>query len=135
MLEFERNLEAINRSMKDIQSDNNEYEKPSRFGYESCHNWKKEINVIQVKLDKALQPMIAYAIDSSKYERSLNHSYKKHKFVKKESNSKDTSHNNLYCLYCFKKGHTIEKYKFRKLLVPKGAFQWLPKCNLVFTQP
>lgn len=30
---------------------------------------------------------------------------------------------------------TIEKCKFMRNFVPKGVFQWLPKCNDVFTNP
>lgn len=63
--------------MIDIQSDKNMCEKPYRFGHESCHNWKKEINDLQVKLDTSLQPKSAFSMDPYKYERSLNHSYKK----------------------------------------------------------
>lgn len=109
MLESERKLETIKRFMIDIQSDKNEDEKPSNFSCESYHDLQKEINVLQVKLDKVLQPNIAFTIDPSKYERYLHHSYKKHKFVKKGSNRKSTSHHNMSCLYCCKKGHTIEK--------------------------
>ena len=95
--------------MIDIQSDKNESEKPSRFGCESCHNWQKEINALQVKLDKTLQSKSVFSIDPSKYERSLNHSYKKHKNFKKDLNGKSITHHNISCHYCCKKGHTIEK--------------------------
>lgn len=134
ILEFERKLEAIKRSMIDIQSDKNMCEAPSRFGCEFCHNWqKKKINALQVKLDTTLQPKSAFAIDPSKYEISLNHSYKKHNFKKQDSNDKNIIHHNISCHYCCKNGHTSEKCKFRKMLFPKGVSQWLPKCNLDFT--
>lgn len=61
--------------------------------------------------------------------------YRRYNIVEKGSNSKNTSSHNLYCHYCCKKGHTIEKYKFMRLFVPKGAYQWLPKCNQSFTNP
>ncbi|XP_050916570.1 uncharacterized protein LOC127131697 [Lathyrus oleraceus] len=86
VLESETKLEDIKRSMIDLQSDKNESEKPSRFGCGSCHNWKKEINALQVKLDKALQLKGVFVIDPSKYEISLNHSYKKHNNFKKDLN-------------------------------------------------
>ncbi|XP_050889423.1 uncharacterized protein LOC127094660 [Lathyrus oleraceus] len=89
MLEFKRKLEAIKRSTIDIQSDNNEDEKPSKFGCESYHDWKKEINALQVKLDKVLQPKIAFTIDPSKYEGSLNHVYLHKIFLKKQKKAID----------------------------------------------
>ncbi|XP_050902822.1 uncharacterized protein LOC127115287 [Lathyrus oleraceus] len=133
VLESEKKLEVINLSMLDVQKDKIEDEKTSRFGCESCHYWQEEINVLQVKLDNALQPKISFSIYPSTFGRSLNHSHKKHKNFKKGSNGKSTSHHNLSYHYCCQKGHTIEKCKFRKVFVPKGVSQWLPKCNLDFT--
>lgn len=49
-------------------------EEPSRFDCEFCHNWQKEINALQVKLDTTLEPKSEFAIDPSIYERSLYHS-------------------------------------------------------------
>ena len=121
--------------MIDIQKDKNEDEKPSWFGCGTCHIWQKEVNTLKVKLDKALQPKVTFSIDPSKFKRSLNPSHKKYKYAQKDSNSKIISHHNLSCHYCCKKGHTIEKCKFRRLFVPKGVFQWFPKCNLDFTHP
>ncbi|XP_050896755.1 uncharacterized mitochondrial protein AtMg00810-like [Lathyrus oleraceus] len=70
-------METLKKSMACIQKDNNENEEPSCFGCETCHIWKKEVNTLQAKLDKALQPKITLAIDPSNLKRSLNLSYKK----------------------------------------------------------
>ena len=32
------------------------------------------------------------------------------------------------CFYCMKRGHSIRLCKFRKSLVPKGSFKWIPRC-------
>jgi len=32
------------------------------------------------------------------------------------------------CFYCMKKGHSVRYCRFRKSLVPKGIFKWIPKC-------
>jgi hypothetical protein len=88
---------------------------------------QEEINALRVKLDNSLPSKSAFSIDPFKYERFLNHSYKKHKNHKKDLNGKIISHRNLTCHCCCKKGRTIEKYKFRKILVHKGVSQWLPK--------
>ena len=55
--------------------------------------------------------------------------YRRYNFVEKDPNSKSPSSHNLYYHYCCKKSHTITKCKYRRLFVPKGVFQWLPKCN------
>ena len=125
MLEFERKFEAIKKSMIEIQSDKKEDIIPPRFGCEYCHNRQEEVKSLHVKLNDALHPKIVFAIDPSKVEKPLNHSKKKHRHMHKDLNSKDMSHKNLSCHYCCKKGHTIEKCKFMKLFVPKGAVQWL----------
>ena len=31
------------------------------------------------------------------------------------------------CFYCMKKGHSVRFFKFRKSLVPKGIFKWIPR--------
>ena len=133
VLESERKFEAIKKSMIEIQSDKREDIIPPRCGYEYCHNRQEEVKSLQVKLDDALQPKIVFAIDPSKVEKHLNYFKNKHRHMLKDSNSKDMSHKNLSCHYCCKKGHTIEKCKFRKLFVPKGAIQWLPKSNYNLT--
>jgi len=32
------------------------------------------------------------------------------------------------CFYCMKRGHSVRFCKFRKSLVPKGIFKWIPRC-------
>jgi len=32
------------------------------------------------------------------------------------------------CFYCMKKGHSVRYCRFRKSLVPKGIFKWIPRC-------
>ena len=32
------------------------------------------------------------------------------------------------CFYYIKKGHSVRFCKFRKSLVPKGIFKWIPRC-------
>ena len=92
MLESERKFEAIKKSMIEIQSDKKEDIIPLRFGCEYCHNRQEEVKSLHVKLDDALHPKIVFAIDPSKVEKSLNHFKKKHRYMHKESNSKDMSH-------------------------------------------
>lgn len=47
-------MEGLNKYMVDIQKDKNEDEEPSCFGCATCHIWKKEVNSLQAKFDKAL---------------------------------------------------------------------------------
>ena len=32
------------------------------------------------------------------------------------------------CFYCMNKGHSVRFCRFRKSLVPKGIFKWIPRC-------
>lgn len=109
LFKTKKNMEALKQYMVDVQKDKNEDVEPSWFGCESCHIWKKEVNTLKDKLDKALHPKVTFAIDPSKFKRSLNPSYKKYKYVQKDSNSQSAFHHNLSCHCCYKKGHTIEK--------------------------
>lgn len=102
-------MEALKQSMADILKDNNEDSKPSWFGCETCHIWQKEVNTLQVKLDKALQLKVTFALDTSKYKMPSNNPYRMYSLVEKSSNRKITYSHNLYCHYCCKKGHTITK--------------------------
>lgn len=36
-------------------------------GCETCRIWKKEVNTLQAKLDKTLQPKVTFAINTTKY--------------------------------------------------------------------
>lgn len=93
---------------------------------------QKEGNTLKTKLDKVLEPN-TFAIDPRKFKRPLNIPYKKYKYVEMDSNNKRIIHHHVTCHYFCKKGHFISKCIFRRILVPKGVFQWLPECNNVFT--
>jgi len=32
------------------------------------------------------------------------------------------------CFYCMKKGDSVRYYRFRKSLIPKGIYKWIPRC-------
>ena len=77
------------------------------------HIWQKEVKTLNVKLEKALQPKITYAVDPRIFKKSLNPPYAKYSFVEKipkdsTSKTKHVHHHGL-CHYCCHKGHTIEK--------------------------
>ena len=83
------------------------------------------MSTLETKIDKASQPHVTLATNYSKVEKP----HKNYKLVKKDSCSKGETHHRLFCYYCCKKGHTIEKYKFRCFLVPNNIFKWLPKSK------
>ena len=132
----ENDLESLKASIaensKDIDIDG-----CSKVRYcDACHIWQKEVNTLKVKLEKALQPKVTYAVDSRLFKKSLNPPYAKYSFIPKDlmNKNKQTHHHGL-CHYCCRAGHTIEKCKFRRFLVPKGIYQWKPKGNHVSTYP
>lgn len=118
--------------MVDIIKYKNKDDKPSWFDCETCRIWQKEAKTLKAKLDKSLQRKVTFAIGTSKYDMPSHNPYIRYNFVENGSNSKSTSSHNLYCHYCCKMGYAIAKCKFMRLFFPKGAFQWLPKCNQGF---
>lgn len=98
----------------------------------ACHIWQGEVKSLKAKLEKALQPKVTFAVDPNLFKKSLNPSYEKYSFVEEipMRKSKWIHHHGLCHYYCHS-GHTIVKCKFRTFLVPKGIYQWMPKCNIV----
>lgn len=80
-------------------------------------------------MNKALQTKVTFAIDTSKYDMPSHNPYRRYNYVENSLISKKASSHNVYCHYCCIKIHTIAKCNFRRLLVPKGTHQSLPKCN------
>ncbi|XP_050888687.1 uncharacterized protein LOC127093827 [Lathyrus oleraceus] len=113
VLETEKQMEALKQTKLDASKVDVEDEKPSWFGCETCHIWKKEVITLKAKLNQTLEQKVAFSINQTKFKRSLNVSYKKYNFAVRESNSESHSHHHLTCHYCCKKGHTISKCKFR----------------------
>lgn len=66
MLENEKNMEALRKSMIDILKDNCDDNNTSCFGCETCHIWQKESKDLKAKLNKAFQSKVTFAIDTSK---------------------------------------------------------------------
>jgi hypothetical protein len=129
--ESERKLEALKASIvestkagcEDLRS------RMINFGCDTCYIWQSEVRNLKAKLNKALEPKITFAIDKSNFRTSMVNPYQKYKYVIKDEDSKSNQNEKFSCLYCCKKGHSIAKCRFRRFLVPKGIYQWMPKCN------
>ncbi|KAK2421404.1 gag-protease polyprotein [Trifolium repens] len=93
-----------------------------RTGCDECFYLRK----LQDKLKESSKPEITFAIDPSKFNKSLKPKNKKYKFVEKDHKK---SNPYIVCHYCCDKGHTIAKCHARKVLVPRGKLQWLPKLG------
>ena len=116
-------MESTKTSYEDLKS------RMMNFGCDTCYIWQGEVRNLKAKLDKALEPKITFAIDKSNFRKSMVNPYQKYKYVIKDEDSKSNPNANFSCLYCCKKGHSIAKCRFRRFLVPKGIYQWMPKCN------
>ncbi|KAK2444047.1 gag-protease polyprotein [Trifolium repens] len=97
-----------------------------RTGCDGCFYLRRDLRKLQDKLKESSKPEITFAIDPSKFNKSLKPKNKKYKFVEKD-HKKSNPH--IVCHYCCNKGHTIAKCHARKTLVPKGKLQWLPKLD------
>ncbi|KAK2374793.1 gag-protease polyprotein [Trifolium repens] len=95
-------------------------------GCDGCFYLRRDLRKLQDKLKEPSKPEITFAIDPSKFNKSLKPRNKKYKFVEKDPKK---SNPHIICHYCCDKGHTIAKCHARKVLVPKGKLQWLPKLD------
>ncbi|WJX84064.1 hypothetical protein P8452_66674 [Trifolium repens] len=93
---------------------------------DGCFYLYRDLRKLQDKLKESSKPEITFAIDPSKFNKSLKPRNKKYKFVEKDPKK---SNPHIVCHYCCDKGHTIAKCHARKVLVPKGKLQWLPKLG------
>ncbi|KAK2435416.1 gag-protease polyprotein [Trifolium repens] len=97
-----------------------------RTGCDGCFYLSRDLRKLQDKLKEPYKPEITFAVDPSKFNKSLKPRNKKYKFVEKDPKK---SNPHIVCHYCCNKGHTIAKCHARKTLVPKGKLQWLPKLS------
>ena len=97
-----------------------------RTGCDRCFYLSRDLRKLQDKLKEPSKPEITFAVDPSKFNKSLKPRNKKYKFVEKDPKK---SNPHIVCHYCCNKGHTIAKCHARKTLVPKGKLQWLPKLS------
>ncbi|KAK2422340.1 gag-protease polyprotein [Trifolium repens] len=97
-----------------------------RTGCDGCFYLRRDLRKLQDKLKEPSKPEITFAIDPSKFNKSLKPKNKKYKFVEKDHKK---SNPYIVCHYCRDKGHTIAKCHARKVLVPRGKLQWLPKLD------
>ncbi|KAK2443470.1 rust resistance kinase Lr10 [Trifolium repens] len=97
-----------------------------RTGCDGCFYLRRDLRKLQDKLKEPSKPEITFAIDPSKFNKSLKPKNKKYKFVEKDHKK---SNPYIVCHYCCDKGHTIAKCHARKVLVPRGKLQWLPKLD------
>ena len=108
--------------------------KSSRNDCDACCVWKGEVKTLQAKLDEALVSKVTFVDIPKNFNKRKIRPSKNDKFVKKKLNPKSkisghTNHSNVICHYCCDKSHTIAKCHARKVLVPKGKLQWLPKLD------
>jgi hypothetical protein len=97
-----------------------------KTGCDGCFYLYRDLRKLQDKLKEPSKPEITFAVDPSKFNKSLKPRNKKYKFVEKDPKK---SNPHIVCHYCCDKGHTIAKCHARKILVPKGKLQWLPKLS------
>ncbi|KAK2370012.1 gag-protease polyprotein [Trifolium repens] len=98
----------------------------NKTGCDGCFYLYRDLRKLRDKLKEPSKPEITFAVDPSKFNKSLKPRNKKYKFVEKDPKK---SNPHIVCHYCCDKGHTIAKCQARKILVPKGKLQWLPMLS------
>ncbi|KAK2396415.1 gag-protease polyprotein [Trifolium repens] len=124
--EMELELKALKKSM--IQKPLVTFDSygNDKTGCDGCFYLYRDLRKLQDKLKEPSKLEITFAVDPSKFNKSLKPRNKKYKFVEKDPKK---SNPHIVCHYCCDKGHTIAKCHARKILVPKGKLQWLPKIS------
>jgi hypothetical protein len=95
-------------------------------GCDYCISLSKDIKILKDKVENSSKPKVSHQVDPKHFKNPLKGKIKNSTKVKKDQ-KKGNSH--ITCHYCCCEGHTIAKCKARKLLVPKGILQWMPKLN------
>jgi hypothetical protein len=124
--------------VKNLQAKLDKAHMSSRNDCDACCVWQGEVKTLQAKLDEALVSKVTFVDIPKNFNKPKIRPSKNDKFVKKKLNPKSkilghTDHSNVICYYCCTKGHTIAKCQTRKVLIPKGIMQWIPKSNIVCT--
>ena len=74
-------MKALKNSLVGIPKvKNNMDDNPFNFGCDTCYIWQNEVRKLKAKVTKALQRKLTFAIDSTKFNKSLNPPYTKYSF-------------------------------------------------------
>ncbi|KAK2422403.1 gag-protease polyprotein [Trifolium repens] len=121
----EEELKAFKVSLLERSSashDNNN----NRVGCDNCITLSRNIKNLKDKVKDLSKPRVSHQVDPKHCQNTLKVKNKYSKHFKMDQKKSDS---HIVCHYCFDKGHTIAKCHARKILVPKGKLQWLPKLS------
>jgi hypothetical protein len=121
--ETEKELKAFKLSLVERSSANHNSD---MVGCDHCITLSKDIKILKDKVENSSKPRVPHQVDPKHFKNTLKVKIKNSTNLKKDQ-KKGNSH--ITCHYCCCEGHTIAKCKARKLLVPKGILQWMPKLN------
>ncbi|KAK2356902.1 gag-protease polyprotein [Trifolium repens] len=98
-------------------------------GCDNCITLSKNIKTLKDKVENSSKPRVSHQVDPKHFQNTLKVKSKNSKSFKMDQKKSDS---HITCHYCCCEGHTIAKCKARKLLVPKGVLQWMPKLNKTY---
>ncbi|KAK2445046.1 gag-protease polyprotein [Trifolium repens] len=124
--ETEKELKAFKVSL--LERSSTSHDNGDIVGCDNCITLSKNIKTLKDKVENSSKPRVSHQVDPKHFRNNLKVKNKNSKHFKMDQKKSDS---HITCHYCCCEGHTIAKCKARKLLVPKGVLQWMPKLNKV----
>jgi hypothetical protein len=125
--ETEKELKAFKVSL--LERSSTSHDNGDIVGCDNCATLSKDIKVLKDKVENSSKPRVYHQVGPKHFQNTLKIKNKNSKNVKLDQKKNDS---HVTCHYCCCEGHTIAKCKARKVLVPKGVLQWMPKLNKTY---
>jgi hypothetical protein len=122
--ETEEELKAFKVSL--LERSSASHDNSNIVGCDNCITLSKNIKNLKDKVEDSSKPRVSHQVDPKHFQNTLKVKNKYSKHFKMDQKKSDS---HIVCHYCCDKGHTIAKCHARKILVPKGKLQWLPKLS------
>ncbi|KAK2420445.1 rust resistance kinase Lr10 [Trifolium repens] len=120
----EEELKAFKVSL--LERSSASHDNSNIVGCDNCITLSKNIKTLKDKVKDLSKPRVSHQVDPKHCQNTLKVKNKYSKHFKMDQKKSDS---HIVCHYCCDKGHTIAKCHARKILVPKGKLQWLPKLS------
>ncbi|WJX13358.1 hypothetical protein P8452_03754 [Trifolium repens] len=127
VIETEEELKAFKVSI--LERTSASHNNGDIVGCDNCATLSKDIKALKDKVENSSKPRVYHQVGPKHFQNTLKIKNKNSKNVKLDQKKNDS---HVTCHYCCCEGHTIAKCKARKVLVPKGVLQWMPKLNKTY---
>ncbi|KAK2422441.1 gag-protease polyprotein [Trifolium repens] len=127
VIETEEELKAFKVSL--LERTSASHNNGDIVGCDNCATLSKDIKALKDKVKNSSKPRVYHQVGPKHFQNTLKVKKKNSKNVKLDQKKNDS---HVTCHYCCCEGHPSAKCKARKVLVPKGVLQWMPKLNKTY---